>query len=197
MTSSRRILLAVDDPALGDALADHLAAAGYAVAAWPAPGIADLVVVDDRHAEAAALCRAPRPPAVLAIGTGLPDADAAIGRPLRLAALMAKVAGLTRNRAAIRLGPWCLDADSRLLIGDDGTRVRLTDKETAILTLLAGEDNTVPRERLLAEVWGYSAAVTTHTLETHIYRLRRKLDRAPAGNRILLTEDGGYRLARS
>lgn len=198
MTSPRRILLAIDDPALGDTLAEHLAAAGHIVAAWPATGPADLVVADDRHPEAAALCAAPRDhgegPSVLVIGTALPGADAAIGRPLRLATLMAKVADLTRDRGHVRLGPWRLHADGRLLKGDDGAKVRLTDKEAAILAFLAGNGGTVSRETLLAKVWGYSAAVTTHTLETHIYRLRRKLERDPTRAEILVTEEGGYRL---
>ena len=50
----------------------------------------------------------------------------------------------------------------------------------------------MPRETLLHEVWGYSPAVTTHTLETHIYRLRRKIEENPGRAKILVTEDGGY-----
>ncbi|MEW5727075.1 MAG: response regulator transcription factor [Pseudomonadota bacterium] len=198
MTSPRRILLAVDDPALGDTLGEHLAAAGHLVTAWPAPGPADLVIVDDRHPEAASLCGGARSradgPVVLVVGSPLPGADAVFERPLRLRTLMAKVAELTRDRTGIHLGPWRLDAGGRLLVGNDGTKVRLTDKEAAILTFLAAAGGTVARETLLAEVWGYSSAVTTHTLETHIYRLRRKLERDPARAEILITEDGGYRL---
>ena len=74
-------------------------------------------------------------------------------------------------------------------------RIRLTDKETAILKFLyraAGKP--VARQVLLNEVWGYNAAVTTHTLETHVYRLRQKIEPDPAVSRLLLTEGGGYRL---
>ena len=53
----------------------------------------------------------------------------------------------------------------------------------------------VSREELLAEVWGYNAGVTTHTLETHVYRLRQKIEPDPGNARLLLTEAGGYRLA--
>jgi DNA-binding response OmpR family regulator len=73
--------------------------------------------------------------------------------------------------------------------------VRLTEKETAILKYLyrAGE-KTIGRAILLNEVWGYNSGVTTHTLETHVYRLRQKIERDPAKAEILITEPGGYRL---
>ncbi len=74
-------------------------------------------------------------------------------------------------------------------------KIRLTEKETNILKYLyrAGE-KPVSREELLAEVWGYNAGVTTHTLETHVYRLRQKIEPDPANARLLLTEAGGYKL---
>ena len=53
----------------------------------------------------------------------------------------------------------------------------------------------ISREELLTEVWGYNAGVTTHTLETHVYRLRQKIEPDPTGPKILITEAGGYRLA--
>ena len=74
-------------------------------------------------------------------------------------------------------------------------KVRLTEKETAILRFLyrAGQ-LPVSRETLLQEVWGYNSGVTTHTLETHIYRLRQKIERDAANPEILVTEAGGYKL---
>ena len=74
-------------------------------------------------------------------------------------------------------------------------KVRLTEKETSILKFLfrAG-DKPVTRETLLDEVWGYNAGVTTHTLETHVYRLRQKIEKDPSNATILVTEPGGYKL---
>jgi DNA-binding response OmpR family regulator len=81
------------------------------------------------------------------------------------------------------------------MIREDSRKIRLTEKETAIIKFLyrAG-DKTVGREVLLQEVWGYNAGVTTHTLETHIYRLRQKIERDPSHAEILITESGGYKL---
>ncbi|MGI9463859.1 MAG: winged helix-turn-helix domain-containing protein, partial [Aestuariivirgaceae bacterium] len=77
----------------------------------------------------------------------------------------------------------------------DARKIRLTEKETSILKYLyrAGE-KVVGRDVLLHEVWGYNAGVTTHTLETHIYRLRQKIEREPSHAEILVTETGGYKL---
>ena len=83
----------------------------------------------------------------------------------------------------------------RQLADEKGKKIRLTEKETSILKYLyrAGE-KPVTREELLAEVWGYNAGVTTHTLETHVYRLRQKIEPDPAHAKLLITEPGGYRL---
>jgi DNA-binding response OmpR family regulator len=84
-----------------------------------------------------------------------------------------------------------------MLLDAAGAKVRLTEKETAILKYLyrAG-DRIVTRDILLSEVWGYNSGVTTHTLETHIYRLRQKIERDPSHAELLVTESGGYKLAR-
>lgn len=95
------------------------------------------------------------------------------------------------------LCPWSLYVQA---VDEDADRrarqeVRLTEKETNILKFLyrAG-DSVVPRDVLLHDVWGYNAGVTTHTLETHIYRLRQKIEPDPSNARLLITRSGGYRL---
>ena len=80
-------------------------------------------------------------------------------------------------------------------IDSDGGKVRLTEKETAIMKYLyRAEQKIVGRDELLEQVWGYNSGVTTHTLETHIYRLRQKIERNPSNARMLVTESGGYKL---
>ena len=95
-----------------------------------------------------------------------------------------------------RLGGYEFRPAAKLLVDEKGKMIRLTEKETNILKYLyrAGV-KAVSREELLAEVWGYNAGVTTHTLETHVYRLRQKIEPDPANARLLLTEQGGYKLA--
>ena len=97
--------------------------------------------------------------------------------------------------AVFQIGPYTFRPGAKLLINEKGSKLKLTEKETAILRYLyrAGQ-KVVGRDVLLAEVWGYNANVTTHTLETHIYRLRQKIETDPSNARILVTEPGGYKL---
>src|ERR1700757_4374148 len=97
--------------------------------------------------------------------------------------------------AVFTIGPYTFRPSSKILLNPKGNKVRLTEKETAILRYLyrAGQ-RPVSRETLLQEVWGYNSGVTTHTLETHIYRLRQKVERDAASPAILVTEAGGYKL---
>jgi len=200
MNGGRRIVLVGDDAALGQALGEHLVAAGFAVTlAAPAEAAsaaltADVVVIDGADP---ALCDGIRLavelPIVALAAVPVAGADAVVAKPVRLAALVAKVEELLARRRRFAIGPWRLDAAARV-IEAGGRRVRLTDKEAAILCRLRQAGGVVTRERLLAEVWGYGAAITTHTLETHIYRLRRKIEPDPASPSLLLTEPGGYRL---
>ena len=84
---------------------------------------------------------------------------------------------------------------TKLLLNSKGAKVRLTEKETAILRYLyRARSRPVSREMLLQEVWGYNSSVTTHTLETHIYRLRQKIEEEPSEPSILISEAGGYKL---
>ncbi|MGV9008102.1 response regulator transcription factor [Brevundimonas sp.] len=123
-----------------------------------------------------------------------------VTKPFRFAVLLARIRAHLRSHeqsedAVFRIGPYEFRPAGKMLLDDKGKKVRLTEKETNILKYLyrAG-GKPVMREELLTEVWGYNAGVTTHTLETHIYRLRQKIEPEPGQARLLLTDAGGYRL---
>ena len=123
-----------------------------------------------------------------------------VAKPFRFAVLLARIRAQLRQReqteeASFLIGRFTFRPGAKLLIDPSGAKIRLTEKETAILKFLyrAGEQ-AVTREVLLHEVWGYNAGVTTHTLETHIYRLRQKIERDPTRAELLTTEGGGYKL---
>jgi len=98
--------------------------------------------------------------------------------------------------ATFPLGAYTFAPSQKQLLADTGKPIRLTVKETDILKFLYRADGPVSREKLLGEVWGYNAEVTTHTLETHIYRLRRKIEEDPAKPVLLVTDQNGYRLCK-
>lgn len=124
-----------------------------------------------------------------------------ITKPFKIAILLARMRAHLRQHeqsddAVFTIGPYSFRPSAKLLIEESRNRkVRLTEKETAILKYLYRTgDRMVKRETLLGEVWGYNAGVTTHTLETHVYRLRQKIERDPSKAAILVTDPGGYRL---
>ncbi len=139
------------------------------------------------------------------------DADTILGlqsgandyvtKPFRLGVLLARIRAQLRQHeqsddAVFTIGPYTWRPSAKLLMDtENNKKIRLTEKETAILKYLyrAG-DRVVPRSVLLDEVWGYNAAVATHTLETHIYRLRQKIERNPSNAELIVTEPRGYRL---
>ena len=105
------------------------------------------------------------------------------------------ILGLDAGANDFTLGPYTFKPARKMLITEDDKKIRLTEKETNILKYLyRATEGVVPRDVLLHEVWGYNAGVTTHTLETHIYRLRQKIEPDPSNARLLVTESGGYRL---
>jgi DNA-binding response OmpR family regulator len=124
-----------------------------------------------------------------------------VTKPFRLSVLLARLRAHLRQSersedAVFTIGPYTFRPSAKLMVDASGRKkVRLTEKETAILRYLyhAG-DRAIGRDVLLGKVWGYNAGVTTHTLETHVYRLRQKIERDPARAEILVTEPGGYRL---
>ncbi|HEY1857419.1 response regulator transcription factor [Acidocella sp.] len=124
-----------------------------------------------------------------------------IAKPFRLNELLARLRAQLRSfesseDAVFTIGPYTFRPSVKQLVEPlRNKRIRLTDKETAILKFLyRAAGKAVARQVLLNEVWGYNAAVTTHTLETHVYRLRQKIEPDPSVSRLLLTEGGGYRL---
>ena len=124
-----------------------------------------------------------------------------ITKPFRLSVLLARLRAHIRDHeqsddAIFTIGPYTFQLANKLLLNTvENKTVRLTDKETAILEYLCrADDRIVDRDTLLDGVWGYNADVTTHTLETHVYRLRQKIEYDPSSAQILVTVPGGYRL---
>ncbi|WP_127903783.1 response regulator transcription factor [Solirhodobacter olei] len=123
-----------------------------------------------------------------------------VTKPFKFPVLLARIRAQLRQHeqsedAVFQLGPYTFRPAQKVLVDDRDRKIRLTEKETNILKFLyRATEGVVPREVLLHEVWGYNAGVTTHTLETHIYRLRQKIEPDPSNARLLVTESGGYRL---
>jgi DNA-binding response OmpR family regulator len=138
------------------------------------------------------------------------DADIVLGldagandyvtKPFKFAVLLARIRAQLRQHdssedAIFTIGHYTFKPASKMLVDEKGAKVRLTEKETSILKyLLRSGEKVVTRDVLLHEVWGYNAGVTTHTLETHIYRLRQKIEKDPSNAELLVTEMGGYKL---
>jgi DNA-binding response OmpR family regulator len=123
-----------------------------------------------------------------------------VTKPFRFAVLLARIRAHLRQHehsedAVFKVGPYTFKPSAKMLLREDSRKVRLTEKETAIIKfLLRSGEQIVSRDVLLQDVWGYNAGVTTHTLETHVYRLRQKIERDPSHAEILVTEGGGYKL---
>ena len=149
-------------------------------------------------------------PIMLLIGANT-DADTILGldvgannritKPFRLGVLLARLrAHISQNDRSddviFSVGPYSFQPSNKILVRDiDQCKFHLTDKETAILRYLyKARNKAVCREVVHDSVCGYTANETTHTLETHVYRLRQKIEPDPSNVTIIITEPGGYRL---
>lgn len=138
---------------------------------------------------------------MIGLGIGFDGLTERIDLPVKATFVIQRVKAHIRNfqsrsDMSLSIGPFKLYPASRTLISSKGDEQKLTDKEVEILRYLhRARGEIVPREKLLTHVWGYHESVTTHTLETHIYRIRQKIETDADRANILVTESGGYRLA--
>jgi len=224
MAQTKTILIVDDDADLRSALAEQLSGDEFKVVEAGAgrEGVeaarsahADLILLDvdlpdmDGREVARELRREGVGAPIVMLTAADADADHIEGlesgandyvtKPFRFGVLLARIRAHLRSHeqseaAVFRVGPYEFRPANKVLIDGRAKKIRLTDKETNILKYLYRKGAPVPREELLTEVWGYNAGVTTHTLETHVYRLRQKIEPDPARASILVTEAGGYRL---
>ncbi|HOY77911.1 MAG TPA: response regulator transcription factor [Hyphomonadaceae bacterium] len=138
------------------------------------------------------------------------DADAILGleagasdylvKPVGFAHLLARVRAQLRvfddsRNATYQIGPYTFHQSRRLLVDDTGRKIRLTDMEARLLKRLCRAGGArVARDELMVEIWDYSAGANSHTVQTHIYRIRQKLGSDPRGASLLKTEEEGYSL---
>jgi DNA-binding response OmpR family regulator len=224
MVQIKKVLLIDDDEDLRDALSEQLLMTGGFDVYEGASGAEalekvkqqsyDLLILDVGlpDTDGRELCRLIRKqgikcPILMLTGHDT-DSDTILGldagandyitKPFKFPVLLSRMRAQLRQHelsedAIFALGPYTFKPS---LVTADDKKIRLTEKETNILKFLyRSTEDVVPRNILLHEVWGYNAGVTTHTLETHIYRLRQKIEPDPGKARILVTENGGYRLS--
>ena len=211
------LFLLIPDPALCDAVAEQIKAAlaqEAQIIAQPQNWLKqyeatnhDIVIIDNpaNDKKIAALLDGlgseTEKPVILTLG-GAEDAEHVtenFAKPFRLGHLISRLryyvetAPLLRTTIVI-FGPYRLEPQNRRIIREDQTDpIRLTEKETALLVFLGRNEKPATRQDILAAVWGYDERIDTHTLETHIYQLRRKLG---GDDEWLINEAGAYRLAR-
>ncbi len=123
---------------------------------------------------------------------------ASFNQPYRMGDILGIVKNTLQNNAIkeqsnpINIGSYILNPHDKIL-QKDKLKVRLTDKEFDIIyTLFKASPNKIPRDKLLHIIWGYGDGIETHTLETHIYRLRQKIENNPQSPEFLKTNDDGY-----
>ncbi|MBF0355410.1 MAG: winged helix-turn-helix domain-containing protein [Alphaproteobacteria bacterium] len=188
---SLKLLLISEDPVFAQALAAQLAQAGFDCCLEAGGEGVDVVLLDGASTPDPCLG-----PALRLIKDGESSEEEHLVKPVRLAQLaqaLERAAQRAQSQRKLKIGPWCLELGSGLLSAASG-RQKLTGKEAEILAYLHDHPGRVSREDLLENVWGYGSAISTHTLETHIYRLRQKLEADPSAPTVLVTDEGGYRL---
>jgi DNA-binding response OmpR family regulator len=119
--------------------------------------------------------------------------------PLRMQDILAEIEDFVHNpalREALILTGGVVFSFQQKQLSAGEQSVDLTEKETQLLQQLAASDDGLSRETLLKLVWGVEEALDTHTLETHIYRLRAKLRELTGSDDMIEAVAGGYRLKK-
>ena len=98
------------------------------------------------------------------------------------------------ENSELRIGKYCINLNSRKLINFD-VALKLTEKETNIIIYLFKSNNVVSIDQLQSKVWGYHSKLETHTVETHIYRLRKKILDTFNDNNFIVSKKNGYQIS--
>ncbi len=184
MTEMKKILLLQVPVPVKEALREQLGAAGFEVVCGDMAEGADADIVIANGAVAI---------------PGRPVLSLSFAQKHRLGALLRQIGRMVAEPVLymedIPVGGLLFKPREKVLARAAGEDISLTDREVDILAFLARHAAApVSRDALLKNVWRYGDGVDTHTLETHIYRLRQKIEESAEAPRLLLTEAGGYRL---
>ena len=176
-------------PAITTAIGDALQALGHRIQGQ-VDGATQAVVIDDPTPDGLDRIKAldETLPILALSAQAVAAADATLIKPVRVIAIARQVELLV-DRNGQRLGEWRFFSKINRLKAADGRVEHLTAKESELLDYLIRAGGLVSRDDILADVFGYHAQITTHTLETHIHTLRKKL-----GADLVVTEEDGYRV---
>lgn len=130
---------------------------------------------------------------------GVPALPIDTARPQRLGAILRQAQQMLDEPVLyldeFPIGPYVFQPQEKTLARSGAQDIALTDREADILVYLAKrKGEAVSRDDLLRQVWRYQDGIDTHTLETHIYRLRQKMEESADAPALLVTSEGGYRL---
>lgn len=163
----------------------------------------DVVMIDDKNDTMLTLQNKLRQTPIIFLGNNTADiADSVIviNKPFCLNSLLDTVLScvnrFTRsNEGLLPFGSYCLDSGKKEITNLKSKIItKLTEREVMILNYLyKAHPKIVSKNELLSEVWGYNPDATTHTVETHIYRLRQKIE-GHENSPVITTEDSGYLL---
>ena len=160
----------------------------------------DLVQISDIFPDSQLIVLMPDEPFFKGVYQKLDSQKEILLKPIKvsdlLAAISRKLALHNSDVEELKIANYGFRRNEKVLINlDTKVRVRLTEKETDILwQLWQAPQNELSRQKLLSDIWGYTDEISSHTLETHIYRLRKKIENSSSEVFILTTTEDGYRL---